>query len=79
MNNLDQSEAPITITSIQICPNQNSGFLLIQISFKAQIWVLRYSQELMKMVKSKGGVLTHGELQLVVDTVNETLNKDFVR
>ena len=40
---------------------------------------VRYSQELLRLVKSKGRVLTHGELQLVVDQVNENLDKDMVR
>ena len=40
---------------------------------------VRYTQELMKMVARRRGVLTHGEIQLIVDKVNENLDKDLGR
>ena len=39
----------------------------------------RYCQELVTLASKKGRVLTHGELQLVVDNVNENLDKDLGR
>ena len=35
-----------------------------------------YSQELIRAVAKRRGVLTHGEIQLIVDKVNENLDKD---
>ena len=40
---------------------------------------VRYSQELMRIVARRSGVLTHGEIQLIVDNVNENLDKDLGR
>ena len=39
----------------------------------------RYSQEIINMMRLRSAVLTHGELQLVVDRVNENLDRDLVR
>ena len=39
----------------------------------------RYSQEIINMVRLRNSVLTHGELQLSVDRVNENLDRDIVR
>eukprot|EP00090_Calanus_glacialis_P015045 TRINITY_DN23918_c0_g1_i1.p1 TRINITY_DN23918_c0_g1~~TRINITY_DN23918_c0_g1_i1.p1 ORF type:complete len:1623 (-),score=602.12 TRINITY_DN23918_c0_g1_i1:147-4463(-) len=39
----------------------------------------RYGAELVRLARNKGSVLTHGELQLAVDRVNSTLDKDIVR
>jgi len=39
----------------------------------------RYGAELVKLARSKDSVLTHGELQLAVDRVNNVLDKDIVR
>ena len=39
----------------------------------------RYSQEIIKVVRHRTTVLTHGELQLTVDRVNENLDRDIVR
>ena len=40
---------------------------------------VRYGAELVRLARNKGEVLTHGELQLAVDRVNSTLDKDIVR
>ena len=42
---------------------------------------VRYSQEVVRVLSTRKGakVLTHGELQLVVDKVNETRDKDYDR
>ena len=40
---------------------------------------VRYSQELIRVVNRRRGVLTHGEIQLIVDKVNENLDRDLGR
>ena len=39
----------------------------------------RYSQEIIHMMRQRAAVLTHGEIQLTVDRVNQNLDRDIVR